>query len=325
MRSAISAARSTSATAVEPRQREALRLGHQLAALGDQAVAVPGQIGGRLAEAGGAVELHGEVLRGRHAHEVLAVLPLADRDVRGREVREHGRAGERRQRARRHRRPEVLADVGVEDEAGEMRQDDQHVGAERDPAPEQLDGVRARRGRGLEPAQLVELAVVRQVRLRRDRDGAAAVERHGAVEEAAVDQRAARRPRRPGSTPRSPAPGGRARRARRAAAAPGRRGRRRSRPTARARGRRRSGRRPRGRRARERTWASALKAGSATRTSGTHTATRAKPCRRTSRKAGSTGPHHSGAPRSAQPAGSAEARRRAGDAVRDLRAPRRRW
>src|SRR5262249_61144425 len=71
--------------------------------------------------------------------------------------------------------------------------------------------------------------------------------------------------------------------------------------------------------ARERTWASALNAGSATRTSGTHTATRAKPCRRTSRKAGSTAPHHSGAPWPAQPERSAGARRRAGDAVGDLR------
>ena len=170
------------------RQREALRLRHQLTAIGNEPVPVPRQIGARLPEARGAVELHGEVLRRRHAHEIATVLPLADRDVGGRQIRQHGGAGERRQRARRHRRPEVLAHLGVEREAVEMRQDDEHVGAERDPAPEQLDGVRARRGRGLEPAWLVELAVAGQVRLRGHRDGAAAVERDGAVVEAAVQQ-----------------------------------------------------------------------------------------------------------------------------------------
>ena len=91
------------------------------AALGDEAVAVPGEIRRRLAEAGGAVQLHGEVLRGRRAHELLAVLPLADDDVRRGEVREHGRARQRGDRARRHRRPEVLADVGVQHEVAEMR------------------------------------------------------------------------------------------------------------------------------------------------------------------------------------------------------------
>ncbi len=44
-----------------PSKREALGLGDDLAALGDEAVAVPGEIGGRLAEAGGAVHLHREV------------------------------------------------------------------------------------------------------------------------------------------------------------------------------------------------------------------------------------------------------------------------
>src|SRR5437660_725840 len=43
-------------------EREALGLRDQLAALGDQPVAIPGQVRGRLAEAGGAVHLHGEVL-----------------------------------------------------------------------------------------------------------------------------------------------------------------------------------------------------------------------------------------------------------------------
>src|SRR5213076_3392142 len=103
-----------------PVEREALGLGDHLATLGDEAVAVPGEVRRRLAEAGGAVHLDRQVLRGRGAHQLLTVLPLADRDVRGREVREHGGAGERRQRPGRHRRPQVLADVGVQHEAGEV-------------------------------------------------------------------------------------------------------------------------------------------------------------------------------------------------------------
>ena len=75
------------------REREALGLRQQLAALGDQPVAVPRQVGRRFAEARRAVQLHRQVLRRRHAHQLATVLPLADRDVRRREIREHGRAG----------------------------------------------------------------------------------------------------------------------------------------------------------------------------------------------------------------------------------------
>src|SRR5262249_9077610 len=56
--------------------REARRLGDQLATLRDEPVPVPGDVGRRLAEAGGAVHLDGDVLRSGPAHEVLAVLPL---------------------------------------------------------------------------------------------------------------------------------------------------------------------------------------------------------------------------------------------------------
>ena len=72
------------------------------------ALPVPGQVGGRLAEAGGAVHLYRQVPRRRAAHEVLPVLRLGDGDVRGRQVAEHGGAGQRRQRARRTSAPRGL-------------------------------------------------------------------------------------------------------------------------------------------------------------------------------------------------------------------------
>ena len=73
----------------------------------------------------------------------------------------------------------------------------QHVGAERHVGAEQRERCAARAlGGGTEPAQLVELAVVRRIRLRRDRQRAAAIERHRAIEQQPVHrQRHARRRR----------------------------------------------------------------------------------------------------------------------------------
>lgn len=170
------------------RERESLGLRQQLAAVRHQPVAVPCQVGRRFAEARRAVQLRRQVLRRRHADEVATVLPLADRDVRRREIREHGGAGERRERARRDGRPEVLADLRVQREPVHVRERHEDVGAERDVVTEELDRVAARRRRRLEPARLVELAIAGRVGLRCHGDGPAAVERHGAVEEAAVDR-----------------------------------------------------------------------------------------------------------------------------------------
>ena len=135
-----------------PRQAEARGLGEDLAAFGDDPLPVPGEIGGRLAEAGGAVHLHRQVLRRRAAHQLVAVVALRDRDVRRRKVREHRRARERGERPRRDRHPEILANVAVQDEPRQVRRADEDVGAERDARAEEVDRVAARLGRGTEPA-----------------------------------------------------------------------------------------------------------------------------------------------------------------------------
>ena len=168
-------------------ERETLRLADDLAALRDEPVPVPREVRGRLPEPRRAVHLDGDVLGRRGAHQLLAVLQLANRHVGGGQVREHGGAGERGDRARRHRRPEVLADVGVEHEVGKVPGADEHVGPEGNAVPEQGHLGRARRGGGVEPAELVELPVVRRVGLGRHGDRPATVERHGAVEEQIVD------------------------------------------------------------------------------------------------------------------------------------------
>ena len=189
MRSCASACRSTSTTHVRAARAEAVGLGDQAAALGDQAVAVPGEVGGRLAEAGGAVHLHGEVARRRAAHQLLAILPLRDGDVRRREIGEHGGAGRappacRAAPAPRGPRRRRCAARSPADAAGGTR-----TSVPNGTSPPSSATLRARDSRGgAEPAQLVELAVVRRIRLRRHRQRPAAIEGHRAVEQQAVDR-----------------------------------------------------------------------------------------------------------------------------------------
>ena len=73
--------------------------------------------------------------------------------------------GERRERARRDGRPEVLADLRVQREPVHVRERHEDVGAEGDVVTQELDRVAARRRRRLEPARLVELAIAGRVRL----------------------------------------------------------------------------------------------------------------------------------------------------------------
>ncbi len=259
---------------------EAVRLGEQRPVLVDEPVAVPGEIGGRFAEAGGAVEIRGEAARRLVRAELAPVAVLADDDVRRREVQQHGRARERRVRRRRDRRPQVLADLGVEGEERLVLELEHEARAERDVLlAEEIDRGARRHVAGRELPQLVELAVVRQIGLRRHAEDAPAVHDHRAVEEQAVDDerhaddRDHRDLARGGDDPPE-----RGRACRRAAPAGGtgpRRSTRRGRARGRARGSRAGARPLRA----TRPTCSALNAGSATRTSGMQIATRAKLCR----------------------------------------------
>ena len=244
------------------------RLGEPLAVLVDQRVAVPGEVGGGLAGAGARVHAGRDALRRLRGAQQPPVVGLADRDVAGGEVREHRGAGERGERARRQRHPEVLADLEVQHEAREVARREQQARPERHVLAEQPQRGRDRlRGRREMPL-LVELAVVRQVGLRHRAEEAAAVHEHRAVEQPVVGlQRQPDRERERQVAARArPACAGP--RARRRAARPAGTGPRSSRPTARAPGTRpaRPARAPRG--ARVRGVAATLKAGEATSTRG---------------------------------------------------------
>ena len=112
-------------------RREALGLGQRRAVLEDRGLAVPGEIGGGFARARRGVEIGRHAARRLRGAQQPPRLRLADRDVAGRQVGEHRRAGQRRLRAGRHRDPDVLADLGMHDQARHVLGREQQVGAER--------------------------------------------------------------------------------------------------------------------------------------------------------------------------------------------------
>ena len=171
--------------------REALGLGEQHAVLVDRRLAVPRQVGRRLALAGGGVHVGGEAARRRRAAQQLAVLGPADGDRAAGQVEQQRRARQRGLRARRDRDPHVLADLDVDHEPGEVVGGEQQVGAERQVLAGDADLAALVDARGELPA-LVELAVGRRVGLRHDPEDAAAVDHHRAVVDAvAMAQRRA--------------------------------------------------------------------------------------------------------------------------------------
>ncbi len=123
-------------------------------------------------------------MRRRADHEPPVLGPGHGDGARG-EVEQHGRAGQGGLRRRRHRHPQVLAHLDVHDEPGDVVGREQQVRAERHRlvGERQGDGCAAAVVAGGEPALLVELAVVRQVRLGRDAEHAAALHDDGAVQQ----------------------------------------------------------------------------------------------------------------------------------------------
>ena len=222
------------------RLREAFGFRQQRAVLVDAGLAVPRQVGGGLASAGGGVEVGGEAAGGLGAAEQVAGLGAADGDRAARQVGEHGGTGQGGLRAGWDGDPDVLAHLGVDGEAGQVRGGfEQQVGAEGHGLAGEGEGLARDAVTGGEMAALVELAVVGQVDFRHGAQDAAAVEGEGGVEQAAaVDERGADEKQREQGfallRPARPAPVRRRRAARPAATNPRSRS-----PRCRARGRRR--------------------------------------------------------------------------------------
>ena len=176
---------------------EALPLGEQDAVLGDHQVAAEDEVGRGLVDAGVGVDVGGERPARLLAHELAAVLGLGHEVVRGRGVEQHGGARDRVARARGDRRPEVLADLDGEGDAGVLRQLEQEVRAEGGRLAGEAHLALARLARRGEPALLVVLLVAGEERLRHDAQDPARLEDRRRVEEpAALEHRQAERPRR---------------------------------------------------------------------------------------------------------------------------------
>ena len=128
---------------------EALGFGQQHAVFVDHRLAVPGQVGGRLALARGGIHVGGQAARRRRAGQQFAVLGAAHGDRAAGQVGQHRRAGQCGLGAGRDRHPHVLADLDVQHEARVGRRAaNSRSGPNGTRAPAEHDRRRARRRPG---------------------------------------------------------------------------------------------------------------------------------------------------------------------------------
>ena len=162
-------------------RRETLGLGQRRTVLEDRGLAVPGEIGGGFARTGRGVQIGRHAARRLRGAQQPPRLRLADRDVAGGQVGEHRRAGQCGLRAGRHRDPDVLADLGVHDQARHVLGREQQVGAERRGQRPDGDLAAHHPVTHHEMPRLVEFAVVGQMHLRHHTEQPAAMDRQRAV------------------------------------------------------------------------------------------------------------------------------------------------
>ena len=146
--------------------RKAGGLRQQRAVLPDLRLAVPGDLGRGFAGAGGGIGIGGKAAGGLRLAEHPPRLRLADGDRAAADVEQHRRAGQRRGRTRRDRHPEILADLGVQDQAGDVFGFEQQRGAEGRHLAGDADIPRRRAIAGGDLPPFVELPIGRQVGLR---------------------------------------------------------------------------------------------------------------------------------------------------------------
>ena len=168
---------------------EPFALGEQPPVLPDHRLAVPRQIGARLADPRSRVDVRGQAACRRRAGQQGAIFGARDRDRTAGQVGQHRRAGQRGFGARRHRDEHVLTHLDVQHETGNIGRVEQQIGTEWDVSaaePEHPADIVA----GGEMSPLVELAVGRQVRLGYDTEDPAAVHHdRGVVDAVPVAQR----------------------------------------------------------------------------------------------------------------------------------------
>ena len=162
---------------------EALCLGETLTVFVDQALPVPGEVGGGFPKASRRIDIGGDALARLARAEHPPVLGLADGDVTGRQVHEHKRAGERSVAAGRERRPEILANLDVHGEVWPILGEDNQIAAEGDRFASHPNDRCARFAARGELPLLVELPIVGKIGLGHRAENAAAIDKNGAIEQ----------------------------------------------------------------------------------------------------------------------------------------------
>ena len=165
---------------------EALSLGEQGALVVDHRLAVPREVGGRLALAAGRVDVRRQRAERLALNREAALGGLTDGDGRTGEVHEDARTREGGLGRRRDRHPYVLADLDVDGQIRQVECSEDEVGTEGHLAEflAEVDVLTALILAERVPALLVELAVVGQVALRHDAENLTLLDDDGAVVEA---------------------------------------------------------------------------------------------------------------------------------------------
>ena len=167
---------------------EALALREHGRVLGDEEVAAEDDVGRGLVDAGVGIDVGGDGAARLHLHQLAAVFRLAHEVVRRRGAQQHGGPRHGVEAARRHGRPEVLADLHPQAHARLRLEREQQARAEGRRRPRQHHLAAGGFSRRREPALLVVLLVARQVGLRDDTQQPAGLDDRGRIEESPLER-----------------------------------------------------------------------------------------------------------------------------------------
>ncbi len=160
-------------------------LGQSVAVLEHRCLAVPGEVSRGFPCPGGGIQIGGQTAGGLGTAQQAAGLGLADGDVAGRQVRQHGRPGDGRLSTGRIGHPDVLADFCMDDQAAYVGCFPQQVGAERDRAAADGDATAIGAVATDEVPGFIELPIVGQMDFRHDTENLPAMNGQGAVVQSA--------------------------------------------------------------------------------------------------------------------------------------------
>ncbi len=155
--------------------RKTFRFGQQVTVFINERMSVPSQIGRRFTRAGSRVKISSHAFGGLPGAKIFPVFGFANRDIAGRKICQNGRAGHGRIRARRYRRPYILADFRMERHSLHINCFKYQVAPEWDRVAKEIHFTAKRIPTGSKLPFFVKFAVVGQVRFRGDAEDSTAI------------------------------------------------------------------------------------------------------------------------------------------------------